>query len=272
MTDNYLRWVNRFTPLLKNPNDKKTSWCDIPEKSVVRTTLSCLGEYEEVVYTTATKTYTGWIHNSDLEVYVRNLPFDIVELENQTEDPHDLEQYVWINKVKQTNLCGQICVSEILGLSLSAVLSKWQSLKPNFFKRIFGTGKARGTGAEELIELIDLFVQNKAILLSKALYQPHIKRSRYTIKAINELLDKGSIIASVHINTFTGLVQQTGALHWIRLRKIIPERNGQGAVLFYNPAMDSDEVCSYDEFIKSAVSPYGVYVSNLELGAKGESK
>lgn len=254
-----LKWINRYTQLFKEANNKKGKVCDIPEKSVVETSGEIIDEYEKIIYKTSNSIYVGFVNINDLEDYVRNFRYDIVELENQTPDPHDLEQYVYINKMKQTNLCGQICIAQILQTNLSDVLSKWEQTNASLFKRIFGTGKARGTGPEELISMLkDFGVESH--YLQKALYQKHINRSRYTIKAINELLDNGNIIASVRINQFTGLVEQTGVLHWISLIKIIPERNGQGAVMFYNPAMDSEEVCSYGEFIRSARTPYGVYI------------
>jgi hypothetical protein len=74
------------------------------------------------------------------------------------------------------------------------------------------------------------------------------------------LLENGSVIASVNIDSSTGLLRGSGALHWVAVTKITAERNGLGFVELYNPAMNRIECYSWLEFINSARQPYGVYV------------
>jgi hypothetical protein len=95
--------------------------------------------------------------------------------------------------------------------------------------------------------------------LTTALFEPHIKRSRYTIKGMRKLLESGSVIASVNMDGGSGILRGSGVLHWVVVTKVTPERNGLGWVEVYNPAMNRIEVYSWQEFINSARLPYGVY-------------
>ena len=146
----------------------------------------------------------------------------------------------------------------ILGITLQEMLENWQVKAPSFWKRIFGSGKARGTGSGELAEMFDIFAQT-SIQLTTALFEPHIKRNRYTITGLQRLLESGSMIASVNMDSTTGWLRGSGVLHWVVVTRVIPERNGLGFVEVYNPAMNRIEYYSWQEFINSARQPYGVY-------------
>jgi hypothetical protein len=76
---------------------------------------------------------------------------------------------------------------------------------------------------------------------------------------MQRLLATGSVIASVNIDSNSGLLRGSGVLHWVTVTKITPERNGLGFVEVYTPAMNRIEVYSWLEFINSARQPYGVY-------------
>jgi hypothetical protein len=106
--------------------------------------------------------------------------------------------------------------------------------------------------------MFDIFAQ-PSMQLTTALFEPHIKRSRYTIKGMQRLLESGSVIASVNIDGNTGWLRGSGVLHWVVVTKVIAERNGLGFVEMYNPAMNRIEYYSWQEFINSARLPYGVY-------------
>lgn len=256
-----LKWVNRFAPLyIEGKISKKI--CDLPMKTIVEVTGATNDLYEEVSHCTIDGVVVGWVHTDDLEDYVRNFPFNVVKIENQTPDLHDFEQYIIFHLNKQVNMCGELCVSHALGISLGTMLTMWELKVPSFFKRVFGNGKARGTGSGELTEMLSAFGQ-KSESLATALYQPHIKRARYTIKALNKLLAHGSVIVSIHISGSTGLIQPSGVLHWVTLKSILSERNGQGMVMFFNPAMNCIESCSWNEFVTSAGNPYGAFNPNV---------
>jgi hypothetical protein len=260
------KWVNRFTPLLKAaanmdimPLTLNIKIMDLFERTIIEVTGEKRNPYEEVHYITESSAITGWVHGADLEDYVENYPHNCVAIFNQTPAPNDFEQYFIFNGVKQVNGCGELCVAYILGIPLQQLLENWQVKLPIFWKSIFGGGRARGTGSGELSQMFDIFAQ-ESMQLTTALYEPHIKRSRYTLKGLRRLLETGSVIASVSIDGGTGLLRGSGVLHWVAVTKITPERNGLGFVEVYNPAMNRIECYSWQEFINSARQPYGVYV------------
>jgi hypothetical protein len=260
------KWVNRFTPILKPianmdevPLKLPIKIMDLFERTIVEATGEKREPYEEVRYTTEKGVITGWIHGADLEDYVENYPRDCVVIYNQTPMPNDFEQYFIFNGIKQVNACGELCVAFVLGISLQELLENWQVKLPAFWKSIFGSGRARGTGSGELSQMLEIYAQESQ-QLTTAIYEPHIKRSRYTIKGMQRLLETGSVIASVNIDGGNGLLRGSGVLHWVVVTKVTAERNGLGFVELYNPAMNRIECYSWLEFINSARQPYGVYV------------
>ena len=262
------KWVNRFTPLYKPnanmdevPLTLRVKFMDLFERAIVEATGQKKDPYEEVNYITEKGTTTGWVHGGDLEDYVEKYPRDCVVIFNQTPAPNDFEQYFIFNGVKQVNACGELCVCYALGISLQEMLENWQVKAPAFWKTIFGSGRARGTGSGELSQMFDIFAQ-PSMQLTTALFEPHIKRSRYTIKGMQRLVENGSVIASVNIDGNTGWLRGSGVLHWVVVTKVIAERNGLGFVEVYNPAMNRIEYYSWQEFINSARLPYGVYAPN----------
>ena len=250
-----LKWINRFAPLYVLSGGKVIRKIqDLPQGTVVEATGFESAGYEEVVHCAATENVTGWGNSYDLEDYIHNFPFNSVVIENQTPNLHDFEQYMIYKLQTQVNMCGELCACFILGISLGTILKNWEVKDIPFWKRVFGAGKASGTGPLDLIEMMALF-GHTGISLADALFQPHIKRSRYTIKGLNKLLVTGGVIA----DGVTGLLRGSGILHWISLMRVISERNGQGMVQYYNPAMNCVESCSWNEFLLSARKPYGMF-------------
>jgi hypothetical protein len=259
------KWVNRFAPLYKpeanmntTPLTLRTKIMDLYERTVVEATGEVRDPYEEVKYTTETGTTTGWMFSADLEEYVEKYPKDCVVIPNKTANPNDFEQYFIYNGVKQVNACGELCVCYALGISLQELLDSWQVKAPTFWKSVFGGGKARGTGSGDLVQMLDIFSRS-SMQLTTALFEPHIKRNRYTIKGMQRLIENGSVIASVNIDSTSSWLRGSGVLHWVVVTKVIAERNGLGFVELYNPAMNRIEYYSWAEFINSAHQPYGVY-------------
>jgi hypothetical protein len=260
------KWVNRFAPLLKPNADMEkvpvilpVKIMDLFERTIVEATGEKREPYEEVRYITESNVFTGWVHQADLEDYIENYPRNCVVIYNQTPIPNDFEQYFIFNGIKQVNACGELCVAFVLGISLQELLENWQVKLPAFWKSIFGSGRARGTGSGELQNMFEIYAQESR-QLTTALYEPHIKRSRYTIKGMQRLLNTGSVIVSVNIDSGTGLLRGSGVLHWVAVTKVTAERNGLGFVELYNPAMNRIECYSWQEFLNSARQPYGVYV------------
>jgi len=266
------QWINRFTPLYKQPGIGAKHF-DIPANAVVTSGgLPPIKEWVNVEYNGK----SGWVNGHDVEDYVNNFPSNLVIIENQTPNPNDFEQYMIYNGVTQVNMCGELCVCHALKIPLQSMLMHWQTLQPTFFKRVFGTGRARGTSANELQEMANIW-DRPSILLTKALYQPHIGRSRYTLSGLKKLLLTGNVIVSVKMDASTGRLRGQGVLHWVSLTDIKPEKNNGGFIGFYNPASNSIEYVSWQEFLNAAGPVYGLYIERaLNLSdnsgniAKGE--
>jgi len=226
---------------MAQPNTNK-KLRDLPAGTVV-SQLSVIDGWKEI----QTKGgVIGWMKNEYLEEYIENYPVNLVPIADiQTPIETDPEQYVIVDGVKQVNMCGELCCAYLIGISLSELLTKWEVKSPPFYKRIFGSGRARGTGAAELVEMLGLFgVSSKQFVDKK--YSPHM---------LKEL--SGKVIASVNIDGVTGRLRGAGILHWVVVTAVQEERTGYGFVELYNPFCNRIEVYSWNEFINSAHYPYG---------------
>jgi hypothetical protein len=184
-----------------------------------------------------------------LEGYYETLPIGSVYVDDiATPDKYDAQQYITWNGIKQVNMCGELCVCFLLGLSLSEFLTVWKTKAPSLFTRIFGSGRARGTGALELKEMLAVFAQDSRQLTDKT--------DRYTPHMLAEMKDAS--IVSVHIDSTTGRLNGGGVLHWVVPVRVWEERCGFGTVNIYNPYPNRLEKYSWAEFVASARSPYGV--------------
>lgn len=201
-----------------------------------------------VEYVSKGTTYQGYIEDRFMEWYVQDMPYDIVDLTGiQTLEPYDGEQYVWWDTKKQYNMCGQICVADILDIPLEEVLTKWKTLDVPFYKRVMGSSGA--TNNDDLIRLLGLFGRSAQRLVL----------SKYTPRLFGELVNKSKgVIVSVHLNTQTGALNGSGVLHWVRVIGVEPERLDMGHVLVYNPFGNAEEWYSWREFLATTRSPYGV--------------
>lgn len=189
----------------------------------------------------------GWVEVDKVEKYVEGYPKDCVDVKAiQTGDPNDPEQYVLWNKVKQVNMCGELCVCYLLGIKLEELLEKWQVSDVPFWKSVFGQGMARGTGEAELVKMFSLFGVAAETLQSRI--------PRYTPKTLDGMI--GSIVG-VRINSATGRLNGGGVGHWVVVTNTRSERTGYGFVEVYNPFPNRIEVYSYAEFLASARTPFG---------------
>lgn len=254
------KWVNGFAPLRKTPTGYGIKLLDIPERSVVLSDGEGSGIYEQVIYRTELQEFTGWMYVGYLEDYLETLPANCVDIPDQTADPRDAEQYFMLNGIKQTNICGEACAAYILRVSIKDILGNWKREKPGIWASVFGTGKLRGTGYEELISIFDIY-SKKSYSLTNILFDKVLGRPRYTPEGLLNTLDYGSVIASVSIDS-AGRLKPTGALHWVVVTAVHPERTGYGTIEIYNPFPNRIEIYSWAEFMASAKVPSGVFVPN----------
>jgi hypothetical protein len=195
----------------------------------------------------------GWVANKDVEPYVENYPTNCVDIaEIQTANPNDPQQYVNWKGITQYNMCGELCVSYIMGISLAELLKTWEVKMPSSWKRVFGQGKARGTGNGELIEMFNSLGET-ARIYNERTFTPHAAG-----------LLSGLAIASVKIDGVTGILRGQGILHWVVITNVMEERCGNGLVEVYNPFQNRLEVYSWREFVASAQSPYGAVLIKKE--------
>jgi hypothetical protein len=237
------KWITTYSKLLVAPLGKKLR--DLNANVVVDAVETNNG-YDYIT----TPDASGWMASASLEPYVEGYPKDCVDIAAiQTPAKNDAEQYVVWKGLKQYNLCGQLCVAYLLGLPLSQVLEVWEAKQPSFFKRVFGSGVARGTGDGELLDMLTIFGEVATRYTAKS-YTPH---------ALKELA--GGVIAGVKIDTGTGRLRGQGAGHWVVVTDVSEERTGYGLVWIYNPFPNRIEVYSWNEFVASARTPYGVTIA-----------
>lgn len=249
-------WITKYTPvyLLASVTSKRILY--LPEKTVVETngySDPTIG-LTRVIYDPDKPTVSiGWIVSSDLEPYIRNLPENCVDMQGlQTTTFKDFLQFIVYGGI-QTNMCGELCVSFIYNVGIRDFMETWKRENPSFMKRVFGAGKARGTGSYELVEMFRLFHAEAQELQSVL--------KRYTPASLQKLTLEGSAIVSCKIDGGTGLIRGSGTGHWIVVTKVTPERNGLAWVEYFNPANNCIEKSSWNEFIASAgTTPYGAYL------------
>ncbi len=243
-----------YTALL---NENGTKLRDLPPKSLMKATGDTKianGILLEHVIFTDTEDHEGWVEARKVETYNENFERDCVYVKDiQTHDLRDAEQYIIWKKessLTQVNMCGELSICYLLKIKLSEMLEKWEQDEPSFWRKVFGSGKARGTYAEELVKIFDLFGKQAETLA---------KYKSYTPDLLNNLI--GAIVG-VKISPRTGRLAGSGAGHWVVVTEVLNERAGYGLVYIYNPFPNRIEVYSYAEFLASAQKPYGAMMQN----------
>lgn len=238
-------FVNWQTPLWEKENQTRKLF-DIPIGAFVEP-LADINNLTYIKY----KNYFGYIEQRFLEEYQRNLPFDCVKLSDiQTPNDNDFEQYVNWKNTKQVNMCGEICAARIFEVGLSDVFVNWEAKNPSFFWRVFGKGKARGTNADELITLFEIY----------GMEAQKIKISKYTPTLWKDLTESHHLICGVKMNGSTGELRRGSIPHWAILLSITLERKNMGWVQVFNPAQNCEEIYSWSEWLATAGVPYGVTI------------
>jgi len=249
------KWTVRFTPMKSSLAAGSAKLLDIPANSIVETTGETVVEWERCVYRTSRKEWIGWIHEAFIEQYIEGLPKDCVDVgDMQTEDTTDPAQYVLWGGYKQVNMCGEMCVAYLLGVPLRSVLEKWKADSLPFYKRVFGSGKARGTGDAELVDIF------KTMGWPAKQLSPELEY--YFPQALQlAIISNGGIIAGVKIDSATGRLRGQGVGHWVVPVSVHPERSGYGTIEIYNPFPNRIEVYSWAEFVASARRPFGAILT-----------
>lgn len=204
-----------------------------------------------VQYEAPDSTLEGWLEDKYLEPYVEAFPGFVVDMQGlDTPDPHDAAQYAIINKIKQVNLCGELCCCKLLQVGLKDFTNVWGVRNPKLWERIFGSGKARGTGAGELVELLAC-----SGVIARQIDQKQYPR--WTPRVLYDMLQNYEVICGCSIDSTNGRLRGAGVGHWITPVEVIFDRQGFGSVKVYNPYPNRLESYSWTEFVASARVPFG---------------
>ncbi len=204
---------------------------------------------------------TGWSYASFFEKHEERYPDDEVQIDNKTPNTDDFEQYFYYEGRVKHNMCGQLCVAWILGKPVVEVLESWKVGSPPFYLRIFGGLADRGTNTNDLDNLFSQFdFQTPCLRFGTGLKDPVLGRPLVTPRRMEKKLETHQLISSVHMDRGNGNLRGGGALHWVVVDRVIPNGVDRGFVELYNPAPNRVQLYSWSEYIKSAGSPYGVWV------------
>ena len=252
-------WITKYTPLFMKPHPS-VKYLDLPLGSVVVPTGNESGVFIEVWYESSVKEYVGWVYSFYLEKIEKEFPDHVVETNLSTKNPNDAAQYILWEGRTQYNLCGEFCVAYIADDSIDNFLSIWKAKPLSFYKRIFGGGLARGTSADELVDMLNTYSWSEWVSLSSMLLDPtNPQRHLISPKRIKDLLDYGwKIIVSVKINRQNGDLEPTGILHWVVVTSVIPDEINAGWAEVYNPFPNKIQRYSWKTFTKSMGIPYGI--------------
>ena len=260
------KWATAQAPLREVSGGRKL--CDLPFGSLCDPTggtytMTYGGvstHWTEVIYPASTRSWRGWVYSPLLEDYDETLHPPVVDIIHQTPNPTDAAQYmIWLNQV-QYNLCGELCVCYITGATLDVFLEEWQISQPNIFKRIFGDGRARGTGPDELNNMLAVFGRPLAPRLGAGLHDPLLNRPLVTPGRFAQMLEIHRAIVGVKIDGVTGNLRGGGIPHWVVVDSVIPDGINRGTVKLYNPFPNQMQTYSWDEMVKSMASPSGLWV------------
>lgn len=262
-----LYWTIAQAPLRETPATGR-KLMDLPFGALVEPsggTKLMLGDahpslWWEVIYQSSTGERRGWIYAELIEIYINEFAKKVVNIPFPTPDPTDAAQYmIWLGNT-QYNLCGELCICYICGEDIDMLLTKWRVQAISIFKRVFGNGRSRGTGLDDLDSMLAVYGYMPSARLTALLFDYILQRSLVSPGRMLTLLENYRAIVSVKINGATGNLQPSGILHWVVLEKVIPDGINRGWVELYNPFPNQMQRYSWNEFVASMGAPYGLWV------------
>ncbi len=146
-------------------------------------------------------------------------------------------------------LCGEFCVSAIVGLDIIPVLSNW--LQSGYWRvhEILNNPK-EGTGLGDLQSILQLYNCFGVIYNSAPVSPQFIK---------NRLLSGQFAISGCRITSGGKVKEGEGIRHWVVVEDVLPVGNS-GWVRLYNPFHNRSEVYEYEYFMRSAGTGIGMWV------------
>ena len=248
----------KFCPLWKDTN-RTVKVCDLPAESILLYDGVDDGIFMQVTYQTAVP-LIGYVVKTLLEPIEYELPINIVKIPYQTATLQDAAQYmIWMGNL-QFNMCGELCICYVFNLALDELLTRWKAKPLSKFQQVFGTGKARGTNANELADMADMYPSEVISITS-------FNNLPLTARRVRTWLDAGwySVIG-VKIEKQKGRLRPAGILHWVVIVQCESWGINQGWVTVYNPFSNSLEKYSWNEFSVSCGTPMGVFIKPYRTG------
>jgi hypothetical protein len=222
--------------------------------------------YEKVTYVTS-QILIGWVVADHIET-VTFLSDKIVNASTETQSDQDANQYIVRKGEKdiEYNLCGQYCVSAILGKSIDETLNKVQSDDPAFFRRMFSRSGNNGrTSIQDLMRVHKMFSPSSKYELLYDLLRDKVRSYVLSPGRMIEIIKDYDVIVGIKISNVSGKPKQTGTLHWVWLLDIKVTGVNMGVVTFYNPFRDRHQTCSWDELYVSMGVPAGLCIKKQDL-------
>lgn len=269
-----IKWVVTQARLRDVPGGQPGSiiLCEMPFGSLVEvvgestsTYSGMLTPWTEVIYQTSLRTYRGWTYSGFLEDYDPAEHLPVVAIENPTPNPQDAAQNAILFGQTQYNLCGQLCVAYLAGVSLETMLNVWGVKAPTVFNRIFYGGRGRTTGIPDLQSMLTAFdFSTPAQPFQDALRDPVLERTLVTPGRVARLLQERRAIIGVSIEGALGRLKPSGIPHWVVLEQVHPRGINDAVVEIYNPYTNQMEIYSWAELIASmGTYPHGLWVERV---------
>lgn len=253
-----------FQPLYVGPSRRSIKILDLPPGSILQdiTTIH-EGEFINVVYPTNKKFHYGYVLSKWAEPYTYDVG-RILRIRMGTASSSDAAQYIIYKDSIQYNLCGELCVlycANWFEAELEEWLDAWESKSPNFWNSVFKNGRSRTTGISDLNKMLDLFdgYQTPMITIQSALMDADLERPLMTPGRILDVLYDHRIIIGCKIEGQFGRLRPSGIAHWVVVESIEPEGRG-GLVKIYNPFSNRAETYTWEQFVESVKTPYGILV------------
>lgn len=152
---------------------------------------------------------------------------------------------------KQYNLCGEFCVSYVLGImNIDDFLDEWEAKDLKWYQQVFKNGLSRTTSISDLEEMLS----NWGIMTPCNRFSSPLPTLEYLSA---QLIDQQAIIG-VNID-YTGYLVGKGIPHWVVLNKLTVADKNHAIADIYNPYTNAIEPYSWKEVMTST----GVYKNGI---------